>query len=111
MPTLTIRLTDRQAEQIKQAAEDFGMTKGSVIKSRVFDKGFTPRRVPRPDHIELARIVAQLGKLGSNVNQIAHSINVGEIPPTAELISELKEAREGLETIGADVKHVLHIRE
>ena len=111
MPTLTIRLTDRQAVQLKQAAEDYGMTKGSVIKSRVFGKGFSPRRIPRPDQIELARIVAQLGKLGGNVNQIAHSLNLGTIPPTAELITSLKAVREGLENIGADVKHVLRIRE
>lgn len=111
MPTLTIRLTDKQAEQIKQAAEDYGMTKGSVIKSRIFGKAYSPRRVPRPDQIELARIVGQLGKLGGNINQIAHSINAGKIPPNAELIAGLKAAREGLENIGADVRHVLRIRE
>jgi hypothetical protein len=75
VPTFTIRLTDSQAKQLETVAEALGMTKGSLIKSKLFPSGFTPRRVPRPDQKELSRIVGELGKWGSNLNQIAKKLN------------------------------------
>jgi hypothetical protein len=111
MPTLTIRLTNDQEDKIKKEAEAFGYTKGSLVKSKLFKDNFTPRKVPRPDQKELAKIVAQLGKLGSNINQIAKALNSGKIPPNAELILGLKSAQIGLEKIGEDVKETLGIQE
>lgn len=108
MPTLTIRLTDSQAEQLEQEAQQQGMTRGSVIKSKFFT-GFTPRRVPRPDQKELARLVAELGRVGSNVNQIARHLNRGTIPPSGELVQGIKGAREGIEQIGEQVKAALNV--
>lgn len=74
MPTLTIRLTDDQAERLAAEASAFGVTRGGLIKSRYFE-GARARKVPRPDQQELAKIVAQLGKLGGNVNQMAKKLN------------------------------------
>ncbi|MCG8029939.1 MAG: MobC family plasmid mobilization relaxosome protein [Candidatus Thiodiazotropha taylori] len=74
MPTLNIRLTDSQAERLAAEAEAFGITKGGLLKSRYFEDA-RPRKVPRPDQKELAKITAQLGKLGGNVNQIAKKLN------------------------------------
>ena len=111
MPTLTIRLTDEQAQEIENEAAAFGLTRGSVIKKKVFAEKFSPRKVPRPDQVELARLVAELGKIGSNINQIAKQMNQGNTPPPAELIISVKGAREGLEKIGSDVKRSLGIKE
>lgn len=47
-----------------------------------------PRAVRRPpaERVELARLLAELGKIGSNVNQLARVANTnGELPPAAAL--------------------------
>jgi hypothetical protein len=46
-----------------------------------------PRAVPVPqvDRVELARVLAALGRYGSNVNQLARAANGGAIPLEHEL--------------------------
>lgn len=46
-----------------------------------------PRAVRRPqvDRVELARVLAALGRYGSNVNQLARAANAGAIPLQHEL--------------------------
>lgn len=109
MPTLTIRLTSVQAERLETEAEAFGLTKGSLVKSRIFD-GVQPRRVPRPDQQELARIVAQLGKLGSNVNQLARAVNSGRAPAPATTERAIELARQSLDQIRAEVLAALGVK-
>ena len=77
---LTIRLTADERAAIDQAAEDAGLTAGSYARDRLLG-GSAPRQVRRPpaDRKELARILGELGKIGSNLNQLAHSANVGAV--------------------------------
>jgi len=42
-------------------------------------------RTPHVDRVELARVLAALGRYGSNVNQLAHAANSGEIPARDDL--------------------------
>jgi HAMP domain-containing protein len=51
-------------------------------------------RRPQVDRAELARVLAALGRLGSNVNQLARAANTGEIPARDELADAAVATRE-----------------
>lgn len=76
MPTLNIRLTQTQAERLLVESTELGITRGSLVKERVFG-GVPLVRKPRPDEVQLRRLVGEIGKIGSNVNQISKRLNQG----------------------------------
>jgi len=56
----------------------------------------------------LIRALGELGKHGSNLNQIAHSINVGKISAlSATDIETIKSARASVEDVAAQIKGLL----
>jgi len=75
---LTIRLTPEERALIEAAADRAGLTAGSYARN-VLMGAPTPRQVRRPpvERAELARLLAELGRIGSNVNQIARALNTG----------------------------------
>ena len=78
---LSFRVTRETKELIKREAEVENLSVGSLIKSRVLGPSAksmrtTPRQ-PAADLEELRRIMGQLGKIGSNLNQIAKHLNQG----------------------------------
>ena len=74
--TLTIRLNADQAERLETESAELGVTRGSLIKERTFG-GVAMTRRPRPDQVELRRLVGELGRIGNNFNQIASHLNEG----------------------------------
>lgn len=80
---LTARFAADEARTVRQLAADRGESIGTMLRTTLL--GIHPprrRRRPRPDdHAlsqllgELARVRAELGKSGSNLNQIAHYLN------------------------------------
>jgi hypothetical protein len=77
---LTIRLTPEERAAIDQAADRSGLTPGSYTR-QVMLGAPVPRQVRRPpvERRELARLLGELGHVGSNLNQIARSV----IPATS----------------------------
>ena len=75
---ITIRLTVDERAAIDAAAEDAGLTPGSYIRQLALSAS-APRPVrKRPaEHRDLARLLGELGKIGSNLNQIAKAANQG----------------------------------
>ncbi len=75
------RVTDAERAQIRARADRAGLTVASYIRSTVLDTP-PPRQSRRPpvNVVELARVLAALGKLGSNVNQMARVANSGGWP-------------------------------
>ena len=51
-----------------------------------------PRAVKRPpvEKAQLARLLGAIGKLGSNVNQIARALNEGRDPPSREELAAMR---------------------
>jgi hypothetical protein len=95
-----IRLTDAELAQIDAAADRAGLAVGSYVRAVLFT-GNAPRAVRSPsvDRKALAQILAHLGRLGSNVNQIARVLNYGESHDQRELeraLSEITELRNAL---------------
>lgn len=79
---IPVRCTEHERQAIKAAADRAGLSVGALLRaSALGDAG--PRAVRRPpvERKELARLLGWLGKLGSNVNQLAHGYNRDRILP------------------------------
>ncbi len=77
-----VRCTVDEAAQLAAVARRQGKTVSSCVRDALI-VGTSPapkprRRKPAADERELARILAQLGKWGSNLNQLAHQANMDE---------------------------------
>lgn len=89
---LTVRLTEAERAALDAAAEQAGLTPGSYARQRLLD-GPAPRPVRRrpADHRELARLLGELGKIGSNLNQLAKASNQGLVVYGNEIEAALRE--------------------
>ncbi len=72
-----IRLTPEERSLVDEAASRAGLTVASYARTRLIGPSL-PRNVKRPsiDRELLAKLIAQLGKIGSNLNQIARAANM-----------------------------------
>lgn len=76
--TMTIRLNQQEVEAVRKLADKAGMPAASLLRRALFDTP-PPRAVRRPtvSHQAVARLLGQLGKIGSNINQLAHYAHLG----------------------------------
>ena len=81
-----IRLTPDELAAIEGAAERAGMSVGAYMRSVVLAAP-VPRQSRRPpvEKKALAQLLAHIGKIGSNVNQIAKYGNLGRLIENAHL--------------------------
>jgi Bacterial mobilisation protein (MobC) len=86
-----IRFTPTQFEQVAAAANDSGLSVGTYARTVLLGSP-GPRAVRKPHVVkqELARILGELGKLGSNVNQIARAFNQQQAAPTHAEVAEIR---------------------
>ena len=89
---LRIRLTPAEHATIEAAADRAGLSLAGYARS-VLLAAEPPRQSRRPpaNKAELAVILGQLGKIGSNVNQIARVLNSGGDLDPPELATALAE--------------------
>jgi hypothetical protein len=105
---ISIRCTAKDHAVIDENATKVGLSIGAYL--RVLALGTSgPRAVRRPpvERKELARLLGHLGKVGSNLNQLAHAFNRnGWVPAFAELNAmrrQVGEMRDALMTaLGRD---------
>jgi hypothetical protein len=104
---LTIRFTPEERATVDSAAERAGLTPGSYAR-QVLLGAPTPRQVRRPpiERRELARLLGEIGHVGSNLNQIARGINTRGEADALELrepLSDLTGVRAAiLKALGRD---------
>ena len=81
-----VRLTDQEQAEIIARADKAGLSVAGYVRSTVLEKP-APRQSRRPsiNHKELAFILAQIGKIGSNVNQMARVANSGGWPGSHQI--------------------------
>jgi len=96
---ITVRLTPDERGQVDASAERAGLTAGSYVRQTVLGAS-APRQVRRPpvERKELARLLGQLGHIGSNLNQIARALNSGDEADDqalAEALKSLRDIRDG----------------
>lgn len=92
--TLTVRVSNEERATIDQAAERAGLMIGSYAR-KVLLEAPAPRQVRRPpvERRELVRLLAELGKIGSNINQLARAVNTGELIGAPALEEDLNGLR------------------
>jgi hypothetical protein len=104
-----IRCTEAEQQAIKAGAERAGLSVGAFLRALALgDAG--PRAVRRPpiERKALARILGELGKVGSNVNQLARGFNrSGVLPGFPEILAaqrDIGEMRSALiQALGRDL--------
>jgi hypothetical protein len=91
-----VRLTPSERGQVEGSAERAGLATGSYAR-QVLLGAPAPRQVRRPpiERQELARLLGELGHIGGNLNQLAHTANAGF--PIARL--EIEKALEELQVV------------
>lgn len=84
--TKSIRFSPDELAQVEAAAEKAGLTVGGWLRLAVLDAP-PPRQSRRPviEKELLSLLLRHLGKIGSNVNQLARTANSGRTPDIAEL--------------------------
>lgn len=97
-----VRLTPQELATVEAAASNAGLSVSSYSRLQMLGGGRPPPRSVRRPPIEkelLARLLGQVGKAGSNVNQIARSANMGDQDffGTAETLQELREAAQAIQ--------------
>lgn len=106
----SIRFSDEERAILKREAS--GLSWSAYIRSKLFADNPTfaqrltrKRRTPDVDHAMIAQILGELGKsrLSSNLNQIAKAANIGALPVTPELESEIEDACAAIK----DMRHIL----
>lgn len=80
----TFRLSPAEADAIRRKAEDHGHSVAALLRTSLLHVRLQPNRL---DRREVARVLAELGKIGSNVNQIAYHLNAGR--PAARIENAL----------------------
>ncbi len=76
---INLRLTDTQYEIICKTAEQAGLSLSEYIRRQVTKGKVTARYEIVADVPELKKLIAEFGKIGSNLNQIARHFNQGGI--------------------------------
>lgn len=85
---ISVRCTPADREMMEEGAESAGLAVGSFLRALgVGSPG--PRAVRRPgvERVQLAQLLGHIGKLGSNVNQIARLANTDRVPPRGQELS------------------------
>lgn len=105
---VSVRLNARERAELNSRAERAGISAGAYLRHQGLDVP-PPRQRNRPavEVQVLSRLVGQLGKLGSNLNQIAHRINTAahisslDVMFVKNMIDELGKLRDlALKTMG-----------
>ena len=83
---ITFRLTADELDTLEKAAGAAQVTLGSYIRETMLTTPQTrSRRRPSADVAMLAKLIAELNRVGGNINQIARAANFGEQPESAWL--------------------------
>jgi hypothetical protein len=103
--------------QVRCTAEEFALIHARAERSGMYASGFLrtlavgtpgPRAVKRTpaDRKELARVLGELGKCGSNLNQLARAFNRGRTPLDEDLALALR----AFTAMRADVRRALGLK-
>lgn len=80
--TYSIRLSDQEQATARSIASRAGISLAALIRHALFNTP-PPRAARRPtiEHQRVAQLLGELGKIGSNINQLAKHANAGRYQP------------------------------
>jgi hypothetical protein len=89
---ISVRCTKEDHSAISAAAAKAGLSVGAYLRTLAISTP-GPRAVRRPpiERKELAFLLGQIGKLGSNVNQIAKHANTNRVLPGERVLALMRE--------------------
>jgi len=83
---LRVRLTEAEHVAVSQAADRAGLSVAGYARALLLAaEPLRQSRRPPATKAELAAILGQLGKVGSNINQLAHASNSETVIAASEL--------------------------
>jgi len=92
MKRITVRFLEAEYETIMARADAAGLSHASFMRACALGtEGPRARRSPTVNRVLAAQAIAELNKAGSNLNQIAHALNIG-FQPEQEDVKESAEA-------------------
>lgn len=107
--SLSIRLTPEERERLDEDAARCGITTGAYVRQVLLDAPVPKqsRRLAANDNIAmLGKYIGELGKIGSNLNQLAHAANYAKsighpaaMPDADTVISTCQEARDWVQKL------------
>jgi hypothetical protein len=88
---LRIRCATAELAQLDARAKAAGLSLGAYVRATVLGSA-GPRAVKKPtvERELLARLLGEIGKLGGNINQIAHRVNATGDKPGAPELHEMR---------------------
>ena len=97
---LSIRVSDGERQEVEALAAREGLTKGSYVRSRILATP-TTRAIRRPvlEVQKLSKVLAELGRMSSNINQLAKRANSGDIPFVGDIRDTLAACRQVAEQV------------
>lgn len=100
--TITVRLTDDERDKLHELSSRSGLAVGAFMRAAAFGKsGPRAQRRPPADHQTLRKLLGECGRIGNNINQIAHRLNAGElaqIPEIREALAAFLKIRDAIFT-------------
>lgn len=106
--TIRVRVTASEKLRIWQQAEESGQTPSDYLRLKSLAASTPLRRVPTPDRKILLDALAELGKVGSNVNQIARALNRSDGRlPTGVSTNDIDAAMQGVDELTAHLLNLL----
>lgn len=95
-----VRFTEEEYAAIEGKADKAGIASAAFLRAAALgDPGPRAQRRPPADHQALRRILGELGRVGNNLNQIAHRLNAGErahMPDLAQALAAYLEIRNAI---------------
>ena len=102
---IAVRCTLDDHAFIGETAAEAGLSIGAFLRTIALGTaGARAVRRPRIDREQLAKLLGEIGKLGSNVNQIAKWANTERAPPS---FAEIVKMREDIAAMRAEVLKAL----
>lgn len=96
---VSLSLSDQEHEALVAAAE--GRRVSVWAREVLLEKLDTSEVSHMPG--EVARLRADLGRMGSNLNQLVRAVNSGQIVPSAELLDAVQATREELARVRGEL--------
>lgn len=75
---IPVRVNEKEGAAITALAEKLGITPGAIVRQTLLN--VVPGRGTRCRSVDtklLSKVLAEMGKIGSNINQIAYHLNAG----------------------------------
>ena len=102
---ICLRLTDIELSVLEDRAEKCKMTRSDFIRNLILNRKLTPKYQIIIDGEEIKSLLAQYGKIGSNLNQIARHFNSGG----ERSLAMQEEIQQAIEELYALRKEVLRL--